>query len=199
MTGIEAKQDIFDDIKLLNNSKRRHNFNKLLSPIDFEKQFNQLAEQRLYVSGRSVGILDKILLKPGKLTPEEFEIMKPHAALGCNAMKEAEKLIEGSTHNFLQYAREISLSHHEKWDGSGYPQGLKGEEIPVSARLTALADVYDALISKRIYKEAMSHEEAYSMIMAGKGTHFDPDVVDTFVELADDFRKIAMQYTDDDV
>ncbi len=146
-----------------------------------------------------VGIPDKILLKPGKLTPEEFEIMKTHAALGCNAIKEAEKLIEGSTHNFLQYAREISLSHHEKWDGSGYPQGLKGEEIPVSARLMALADVYDALISKRVYKEAMSHEEAYSMIVAGKGNHFDPDVVDTFVELADDFRKIAMQYTDDDV
>ncbi|CAG0995316.1 adenylate cyclase [Methylophilaceae bacterium] len=144
-----------------------------------------------------VGIPDHILLKPGKLTPEEFEVMKTHTILGCHAVMEAEKRIEGSSHNFLQYAREISLSHHEKWDGSGYPQGLKGDDIPVSARLMALADVYDALISRRVYKEPYSHAEAHSMIVAGRGSHFDPDVVDAFVELAGDFRKIALQYTDD--
>ncbi len=145
-----------------------------------------------------VGIPDRILLKPDKLTPEEFEIMKTHAALGCNAIMEAEKLIETSSHNFLQYAREIALGHHEKWDGSGYPQGLKGEKIPVSARLMALADVYDALISRRVYKEPMSHEAASEIIFNGRGTHFDPDVVDAFSELSEDFRKIAQQYADAD-
>jgi putative two-component system response regulator len=145
-----------------------------------------------------VGIPDRILLKPGKLTPEEFEIMKTHAALGCNAIMEAEKLIETSSHNFLQYAREIALGHHEKWDGSGYPQGLEGDKIPVSARLMALADVYDALISRRVYKEPMSHEEAAEIIVNGRGTHFDPDVVDAFSELSEDFRKIAQHYADAD-
>lgn len=142
-----------------------------------------------------VGIPDRILLKPGRLTAEEFEIMKSHTTLGANAIREAERRIEGSD-NFLQYAHEIASGHHEHWDGTGYPNGLKEDQIPISARLMAVADVYDALISKRIYKEAFTHERAMEIILAGRGTHFDPDVTDAFAELADEFHAIATEYAD---
>ncbi len=143
-----------------------------------------------------VGIPDHILLKPGKLTPEEFEIMKGHAALGYEAIRRAEKAL-GTEVIFLRLAKEIAHSHHEKWDGSGYPQGLKADDIPVSARLMALADVYDALVSRRVYKEPMPHEQAAGIIIAGRGTHFDPDVCDAFVAVQADFREIAAAYSDD--
>src|SRR5690606_12028402 len=118
-----------------------------------------------------------ILLKPGKFTPEEFEVMKTHTTLGCDAIVAAERLL-GGPNTFLRLAREIAHFHQEKWDGSGYPQGRAGEAIPVAARLMALADVYDALISKRVYKPAYTHEQAVAIILEGRGTHFDPDVVD---------------------
>jgi len=142
-----------------------------------------------------VGIPDHILLKPGKLTPEEFEIMKTHTTVGYEAIVRAEKS-HGATVDFLQPAKEIALYHQEKWDGSGYPEGLAGQAIPLSARLMALADVYDALISKRVYKNAMSHEEAMDIIRQGRGTHFDPDVYDAFCEVEADFRKIAAEFSD---
>lgn len=142
-----------------------------------------------------VGIPDHILLKPGPLTAEEYEIMKKHAQLGANALIEAEKLI-GRENNFLQYAREIAMWHHEHWDGSGYPDGLRGEDIPVSARLMALADVYDALISERVYKQAFDHDVAVQTIVEGRGTHFDPDIVDAFLAVKDQFQHIAEQYHD---
>ncbi len=142
-----------------------------------------------------IGIPDSILLKPGKLTVEEFEIMKTHTTLGRNAIDEAERRL-GMRVAFLSVSKEIAYSHQEKWDGTGYPEGLKGDEIPVSARLVALADVYDALISKRVYKPAFSHDQACSTIVRGKGTHFDPDMVDAFVDIAEDFRGIALKYPD---
>ena len=143
-----------------------------------------------------VGIPDAILLKPGKLTAEEWEIMKTHATLGSDSLARAEDRLDGDTPSFLRFAREIADAHHEKWDGSGYPRGLKGEEIPVSARLMALADVYDALISKRVYKEPMSHEQAVAIILDGRGRHFDPDVADAFLRLAERFQQIAERYAD---
>lgn len=144
-----------------------------------------------------VGIPDKILLKPGKLTPDEFEIMKTHTTLGRDAIEHAEETL-GANVDFLRIAKEIALSHHEKWDGSGYPQGLSGEAIPISARLMALADVYDALINRRVYKEPMPHSEAMRIIAAGRGSHFDPDIVDAFLAKQDELKAIATKYADSD-
>jgi two-component system sensor histidine kinase/response regulator len=142
-----------------------------------------------------VGIPDHILLKPGKLTVEEFEIMKTHTTIGFQAIERAEKSL-GIALDFLKPAKEIALYHQEKWDGSGYPEGLAGEAIPLSARLMALADVYDALISRRVYKGAMTHEEAMVILHQGRGSHFDPNVFDAFLEVEEDFRRIAMSLSD---
>ncbi|MBI5889136.1 MAG: HD domain-containing protein [Nitrosomonadales bacterium] len=142
-----------------------------------------------------VGIPDSILLKEGKLTPQEFEIMKSHPLLGGNAIAAAESGLP-TPNRFLHIAREIANGHHEKWDGSGYPLGLKGNAIPISARLMALADVFDALISRRIYKMPFTHEEAVAHILQERGTHFDPDVTDAFISIQNEFRQIAEQYQD---
>ena len=144
-----------------------------------------------------VGIPDRILLKPGKLTPDEFEIMKTHAALGRQAIDHAEHSL-GTSVEFLMLAKEIAYGHHEKWDGSGYPQALQGDDIPVSARLMAIADVYDALISRRVYKNGMSHDEAVGIVVKGRGSHFDPDMVDAFVAIQAEFRRIAVEFADSD-
>ncbi len=142
-----------------------------------------------------VGIPDAILLKEGKLTADEFEIMKSHPLLGGNALAVAESGLP-TPNRFLHIAREIANAHHEKWDGSGYPLGLQGNAIPISARLMALADVFDALISRRIYKMPFTHEEAVAYILQGRGTHFDPDVTDAFQAIHEEFRQIAEQYQD---
>ena len=142
-----------------------------------------------------VGIPDSILLKPGKLTEEEFNIMKKHAAYGHDAIKAAAKKI-GKEYSFLSSAGKIALSHHEKWDGSGYPSGLVGGDIPIAGRLMAIADVYDALISKRVYKAPFSHQKAVQIIMEGRGSHFDPDVVDAFLRVHEQFRQIALEFAD---
>ena len=142
-----------------------------------------------------VGIPDAILLKPGKLSDDEFEIMKTHATIGAESIAVAEKQM--GSNSFLAIAREIALSHHEKWDGSGYPYQLKGDDIPLSGRLMALADVYDALISKRVYKPAFSHDKAKEIILAGKGKHFDPAVVDAFLNCEQMFVSIALTYNDE--
>ncbi|HON23738.1 MAG TPA: two-component system response regulator [Syntrophales bacterium] len=144
-----------------------------------------------------VGIPDHILLKPGRFTPEEFEIMKTHTTLGRDAIVAAERRL-GVEMPFLAFAKEIAYSHQEKWDGSGYPEGLSGDDIPISGRLMAVADVYDALICRRVYKEGMPHEKAVAIITEGRGSHFDPDIVDAFLECADEFRKIAKLYEDTD-
>ncbi|WP_440888453.1 HD-GYP domain-containing protein [Vibrio sp. WZ-1] len=142
-----------------------------------------------------VGVPDSVLLKPGKLTDKEFEIMKGHAEIGAEALSIAEKQLGSSS--FLRVAKEIALTHHEKWDGTGYPNQLSGEEIPLSGRLMALADVYDALISKRVYKPAFSHDKAKAIILEGKGKHFDPQIVDAFLAVETDFQHIAQQYQDE--
>ena len=144
-----------------------------------------------------IGIPDRILLKPGKLTPEEFEIMKTHTTLGRDAIEHAEKQL-GADVAFLRLAKEIAYGHQEKWDGSGYPEGRSGDDIPFSARLMAVADVYDALISRRVYKAGMTHEQAVKIIQDGRGSHFDPDIVDAFFARVDTFREIAQRFTDTD-
>ena len=141
-----------------------------------------------------VGVPDSILLKPGKLTTDEFEIMKKHTLYGRDALASAEAML--GSNSFLHYAKEIAYSHHEKWDGSGYPEGLKGAEIPLCGRLMAAADVYDALISKRIYKPPFTHAKAVEIMSEGRGSHFDPDVIDAFLELEDEVRRIALEYSD---
>lgn len=142
-----------------------------------------------------VGIPDSILLKPGRFTPEEFEIMKTHTTLGAEAIARAEEDL-GFEVKFLKIAKEIALYHQEKFDGSGYPEGLKGEQIPLSARIMAVADVYDALISKRVYKEPVSHEKGVAIMREGRGTHFDPDIFDAFLEIQDTFLEVALRYAD---
>jgi putative two-component system response regulator len=143
-----------------------------------------------------VGIPDRILLKPGPLDYDEFEIMKTHARIGAIAIMQAEKQLSSSD-TFLSYAREIACHHHEKWDGSGYPEGLAREAIPVSARLMAIADVYDALISDRVYKRAFSHDKSIAIIREGSGRHFDPVAVDGLVAIADDMQEIAQSFKDE--
>ncbi len=138
-----------------------------------------------------VGIPDKILLKPGKLAPAGFEEMKKHTILGGDALRWAEQRL--GSNSFLQIARDIAYYHHEHWDGSGYPYGIAGEEIPIAARLMALADVYDALRSERRYKPAYDHQRARQMILDEKGRQFDPAVVDAFCECEQQFRQIAEQ------
>jgi putative two-component system response regulator len=141
-----------------------------------------------------VGVKDSILLKPGKLTDEEFEEMKKHTIYGGESlMVGIEELGEES---FLTLAKEIAITHHEKWDGSGYPMELSKQEIPLSGRLMALSDVYDALISKRVYKSAFTHEEAKKIILESRGTHFDPDVVDAFIKRETKFIEIMEKFKD---
>ncbi len=156
-----------------------------------------------------VGIPDAILLKPGRLNTEEFDTMKTHPAIGAEAISRAmeQALAQandamaaqaGEAFAFLRVAHEIAIGHHEKWDGSGYPQGLSGDAIPVSARLMALADVFDALICRRVYKAAMTLEQTTEIIVDGRGKHFDPDVVDTFLSCRDQFVEIAGRHADPD-
>ncbi|BDT68159.1 putative cyclic di-GMP phosphodiesterase [Comamonadaceae bacterium OS-1] len=168
----------------------------------FASELTNEAIESLYKSAPlhdigKVGIPDRILLKPGKLDDDEYEIMKTHTTLGHAALVHAEEE-EGHEMPFLRYAKEITLCHQEKWDGTGYPMGLHGDAIPISARLMALADVYDALISKRVYKRAFTHEEASAIILKGRGSHFDPDIVDAFKIIEAQFRTIAIDFADDD-
>jgi adenylate cyclase len=141
-----------------------------------------------------VGVPDGILLKPGKLSETEFEEMKKHAVIGRNAIKATERKLGNKS--FLRFAHDIAYTHHEKWNGTGYPQGLRGEEIPLCGRLMALADTYDALISQRVYKPPLTHEEAIRIIVKDKGTHFDPDIVDAFLTVSEEFRNIAREHAD---
>jgi putative two-component system response regulator len=140
-----------------------------------------------------IAISDNILNKPGKLTPEEFEIMKTHTTIGVEAIKRIEQ--NAAEHAFLHHAKLIAGTHHEKWDGSGYPQGLSGEDIPLEGRLMAIADVYDALISARPYKIPLNTQDAQDIIREGSGTHFDPVLVEVFTEVEDQFSAVAIALT----
>lgn len=141
-----------------------------------------------------VGIPDRILQKPGRLDRAEYDIMKTHADLGRTAIATAERYI-GSSNPFLSLAKEIAHCHHEKWDGTGYPRGLKGEDIPLAGRIMAVADVYDALVSERVYKPAMSHNDAVTIITGESGKHFDPAVVAAFGDVAPQFAEIHRQFS----
>ena len=136
-----------------------------------------------------VGIPDSVLLKPGPLTPEEFEIMKRHTTIGGETLQAV--TLAHPEARYLSMARDIAFTHHERWDGSGYPFGLRGRDIPLCGRLTALADVYDALTSRRIYKAKMGHDEARQIILDGSGSHFDPDVVEAFRRREAEFIRVA--------
>ena len=154
---------------------------------------NGLAKAMLYASPMhdigKIGIPDRILLKPGKLDSDEWEIMKQHAAIGAN-------ILNGSKQDYMKLAEEIALTHHEKWDGSGYPQGLAGEQIPISGRIAAVADVFDALISERPYKPSLSTGESFTIIEGECGKHFDPKVVDAFLDIKQEILSIVEQYKD---
>jgi len=163
--------------------------------LDDDKTIERLFKSAPLHDIGKVGIPDHILLKPGRLTVEEREIIKTHTTMGRDAICKAERRL-GLDIPFLTLAKEIAYTHQEKWDGTGYPEGLSGDDIPISGRLMAVADVYDALISRRIYKEALPHEKAVEIIVEGKHSHFDPDMVDAFVEIADEFRAIAARYAD---
>ncbi|OUT58329.1 MAG: hypothetical protein CBB71_13555 [Rhodopirellula sp. TMED11] len=144
-----------------------------------------------------VGVPDHVLLKAGKLTPEEFDLIKRHPLIGAETLKGAmERSPEAS---FLRMAHDIALSHHEKWDGSGYPFGIRGQEIPLSARIVALADVYDALTTRRVYKDEFTDEEAAKIINDGSGKHFDPEVVQAFQRSREVFRQLRLQLQDSGV
>jgi putative two-component system response regulator len=138
-----------------------------------------------------VGISDAILLKPGRLTPDEFEIMKTHTVLGAQTLEAVRA--EYSSNAFVSMGIDIARSHHERWDGGGYPDGLAGEAIPLCGRIMAVADVYDALRSKRVYKPPMPHEESCRIILEGSGTQFDPSVIRVFAERADEFEAVVRQ------
>jgi putative two-component system response regulator len=145
----------------------------------------------------AVAVPDRILLKPGRLTPDELAIMMTHTTRGYEAIVQAEKAL-GLQSAMLNFAKELTLSHHEKWNGNGYPKGLSETQIPRSARLVALADVYDALISNKIYRQGLSHDAAVGIIFGERGQHFDPDVVDAFMELTVEFDEVAHRYADNE-
>ncbi len=136
-----------------------------------------------------VAIPDAILLKPGKLTPDEFEIMKSHTVIGYRAIVKAMELT--TERQFLEFAAQVALTHHEKWDGSGYPSKLSETDIPIAGRIMAIVDVYDALVSERHYKPKFSHEKSLSILLEGRGTHFDPVLVDAVVALSAEFEEIS--------
>ncbi|MDH5785560.1 MAG: response regulator [Chromatiales bacterium] len=164
-----------------------------------ERYCETLTERDIYLMYKSaplhdigkVGIPDEILSKPAALTADEIEVIKTHPLIGFNALSHAESLYPDTQSSFLKYAREICCSHHERWDGNGYPHGLVGDEIPLSARIMAIADVYDALVSERAYKDAMPHEEAVSYICGQSGASFDPYIIGLFEKNHLEFKAIA--------
>jgi putative two-component system response regulator len=192
-TGNHIRRTQFYVRALAEKLRERSEFAAWLTPRQIDVLFKSAP---LHDIGK-VGIPDRILLKPGRLDPDEYEIMKTHAALGKDAIARAEQQL-GKEVEFLSCAKQIAWSHHERWDGKGYPRGLSGADIPLAARLMSVADVYDALISKRVYKDGMPHEKAMAIILEGRGTQFDPDAVDTFAEIAGEFQEIAARFGDSD-
>ena len=160
-----------------------------------DDQLERVVQAAVFHDMGTIGIPDRILLKPGRVTPEEFEIIKTHTTLARDVLDQAAIML-GVTPQSLALVRELTYCHHERWDGSGYPRGIKGEEIPTPARLLAITDVYDALISDRVYKSGVPHDQAVAVIFQGRGSQFDPDMVDAFIEIQDEFRRIAEEHAD---
>jgi HD-GYP domain-containing protein (c-di-GMP phosphodiesterase class II) len=175
---------------------------RLAQDLRFAAQLDDETIELLYRSAPlhdigKVGIPDSILLKPARLSEDEYREMKKHTLYGREAIQRAEEMYgKDITGSFLEFGKEIAYCHHEKWDGTGYPEGRAGENIPLFARIMALADVYDAMISKRRYKPSFTHEEAVFFIVRSRGSHFDPDVVDAFREVQEEFRRVAEEYPD---
>ena len=175
---------------------------RLRNHPDYEDYLSAACIERLYQSAPlhdigKVAIPDRVLLKTGAYTAEEFEVMKQHTLLGHVAIARAEKWV-GANLEFLSTAKEIACGHHERWDGSGYPFGLAGKAIPISARLMAVADVYDALVSRRVYKASMAHDAAMALIAQSGGSHFDPEMVKAFLAIGEEVRTIATILADAD-
>ena len=171
----------------------------LMNHPDFKEQVTPSFVRLIGISAAlhdigKVGVEDRILLKPGKLTASERTTMEDHSRIGGECLTEIERRLGQS--NFLHMARDIAFSHHERWDGSGYPHGLRGEQIPLAARIVAIADVYDALSSRRVYKEPLSHEQCTTIVREGAGTHFDPRLVEVWLTVAARFRDIAERFSD---
>ena len=163
-----------------------------------EEIIDQLSKSAPLHDIGKIGVPDRVLLKPGRLTEEEYEEMKRHTTYGREAIERAEHAYgQGVKESFLQIGKEMAGTHHEWWSGGGYPMGLRGEEIPLSGRIMAIADVYDALICRRRYKPAFTHEQAVAIIAQGKGVHFDPELVATFLEIHETFRQIANDFPDE--
>jgi putative two-component system response regulator len=185
-----------DDITGRHIERTQHGIKVLLEEMEKENLYTDetkdwdveilLQSCQLHDVGK-ISISDRILKKPGKLNEDEYEDMKIHTQIGRQIVEKVEVLTHES--EFLKYAKIFAASHHEKWDGTGYPNGLKGEEIPLLGRIMAIADVYDALTSVRPYKQAFSHEEAIKIIQEGSGTQFDPALVEIFVKTADHFKE----------
>lgn len=163
--------------------------------IDQTFQENLYAASPLHDIGK-VGIPDEILRKPGRLTPDEWVIMRTHSLIGGETLREVDRQYPGNA--FIRTGIEIAECHHERWDGTGYPHGLRGERIPLVARILALADVYDALTSRRCYKEAFPHEQSRDIIVGENARHFDPDVVQAFLAREQDFVQVRRFFRDPD-
>lgn len=199
-----AREAIFSSMAMLSEFRDRETGEHILRTRLYVKLLLEKFPDRLPFSHRAitlisssailhdigkVGIPDTILLKPGKLTSDEFEVMKTHTTLGATAITRTQKMMYNDS--FLAFAKEIAEYHHERWDGSGYPYGLSGSEIPLTARVMAIADVYDALRSDRPYKNAISHEDAVAIIMEESGSHFDPALTEVFYDNSDEIERIA--------
>ncbi|MBN2545088.1 MAG: response regulator [Spirochaetes bacterium] len=196
------------DIETGNHLNRIRNYSSLLTEglakiAPYNEYITERYIENIFYSSPlhdigKVGIPDKILLKPAKLTEDEFEIMKTHTIIGGKTLEDAEKeLVKGNKkESFLSMGKNIAYYHHERWDGNGYPFKLKGENIPLSARIVAIADVYDAVTNKRVYKGAISHNDAVDMILEEKGKQFDPILIDIFKEKREKFFEISIKFTD---
>lgn len=180
-------------IRVLANQMNENNIGR---PLFSNADIDMLCKTAPLHDLGKIGISDTILLKPGRLTDDEFEIMKGHTVIGYEAIRTISNRV--GSKEFLRYALEMSRSHQEKWDGTGYPDQLKGRQIPISGRLMAVADVYDALISKRPYKEPFSHTKAVEIINEGSGHHFDPEIVEAFNQVKEEFKRIALEFADYD-
>ncbi len=180
--------------------ERIQSYSRLLAQALDQRVFPEISRQfieTLYATSPlhdigKVGIPDRILLKPGRLTDKEFAIMKSHTTIGYETLRSAYR--KNPRAAYLRMSAEIARSHHERFDGSGYPEGLAGDAIPLSARIVAVADVYDALISKRVYKEAFSHEVTCGIILDARGSHFDPRLVDAFTAVEKDIHNVACRF-----
>ncbi len=191
----ETGEHILRTQKYVNILAKQLQTNSRFSDVLTDKYISIITKSAPLHDIGKVGISDAILLKHGKFTDEEFETMKLHAMHGVKAIESAEKDINKSV-EFLDIAKEIAHWHHEHWDGNGYPDQISGDTIPLSARLMAIADVFDALISKRVYKEAMSYDVARDIIISERGKQFDPEITDAFITCYEQFVQTANEYRD---